>query len=251
MPNSLTLKNLNVEKLIDLIKSAQSVDNSVCIEIDAEKVAVQSAKPERNAVKVVSAPIAEMFDLLPKEIADMPHLVLPFMESKNVIDVLKTFSAGVENTAVFTYLERDGAFHVANVKVSEKKSLSITINCSEMQDIIYMAPEIVAKLTNTTDSVGSFELIEPTFKKVSSLFGLNRDEEHVKISSDGTNVYLIGKNYQYLLSELYTGEETNIEFSKYFFDLADKAYSTIVIKPRSIVISALDTGSVTVFGISI
>lgn len=255
-----TVENFNIEKFLSLLKKAMMVklssgtDSSIVFKITPEVFSVQSALDTKSGIKFAEVYTNEMFEVDSEE--EVPTLLLPYDEGKNLLSALQLFSEGVENNVVFNYatLNFDGVERniVDNISINENNGkIVINVKCTHFEDVIFVEDEIKEKLVSEEEMMGEFEINENVMKKMTNMMGLDSDYSNlVSLISKGENIYLKGKNYKYQLCDYYSGSDVKVQFQKDHLAFLEKEYCKVIVYENRIVVRSMVNPTITIISLS-
>lgn len=227
--NSINKENLNV-----FIKKLLSIDNFIFMTANNETLTSSVYFPERDAVKVVSCPVKDIFDGKFTE-----DVKISFFDGKKVINALSHFNGEVEGKISCDKYEDN--MRATNFLVKDKR-LKIDIPCTDFSlSFMEMSEDEIGRAFSTDDTLFSFEMTADTIAQIKSLFSLDSDVDTVSIYKNKKGIGIKGKNYENLLIEDDSDDEGTVKIYKKYLDILDKEDYNVYVCDNKIVFSSMTT----------
>lgn len=234
---NIKVQRVKVAEFTNFIKKLLPIDNFVYLKLQDGKITSNCYLPERDAVKLQSIDMNEIFEI---ENMIQGQLKMSFLNGSHTIDALSHFT-GEQVSAEIEYRELAGEAVVSSFKLISD-ALTVTLPCADpslgFQD---MSEDQIKSVFSTNDNLFQFDVQPFHIDKLTSLFKLEKEEETFTISNGPTGIKFKGKTYDSLVAESNSSEDTELLFYKRYINLLDKESYRVTILSHKAVWESLDS----------
>lgn len=240
------VQRVKIEEFTNFIKKLLPIDKFVYLKLNKGKIVSNCYLPERDAVKLQTIDINEIF-----EINDMidEQLKMSFLNGTHTTEALSHFK-GEQVSAEISYRELADELIATDIKLISS-ALTITLPCADpslgFQD---MNDEQIKSVFSTNETLFKFEVQPFNIEKLDKLFKLEKEEETFKIINNNEGIRFKGETYNSLVVEHTSKEDNDIKevlFYKKFINLLDKESYNIFICGHKAVCKSLDSDTLLTF----
>lgn len=196
--------------------------------------------PQRDAVKMHSLPISDIFSI-EGELPEGKEIKVAFFDANKVLEAVKMFHTD-QISAELELIENEEDFVASSLRLFNNE-LEITLLCSEPS--LGFKDLTDSQLQAIFDREGSsfdFTLDTYTISKIRSLFGLDK-EDTFEINANGSGVRVKGKTYNYQAGTEYNGNAGKAVLYKKYLNLLDKEDYVAYVSDNKIVLKSNDTNT--------
>ena len=234
------INRVDQNQFVEFINRLKSIDTFLYFKLRNGNIQSAVYLPQRDAVKMHSQPISELFTVN----GDLPEgkeIKVAFFDANKVLEAVKMFGSD-QISAEIELIENEEDFVASTMKVFNNE-LEITLVCSE--------PSLGFK--DLTDSqiegifdrgASSFDFTLDTFTlgKIKSLFGLDK-EETFEIKANGEGVRVKGKTYNYQAGSEYNGQSASATLYKKYLNLLDREEYVVYVSSNKVVMKSNDSNT--------
>lgn len=191
----------STNNLIGFLKKLKSVDRSVLLELQKEKLFSKVHTPDKSVMKFASINNSNIFDT----IEDFPsngsdRVKIGIMDVGRLMDCFRHFRPEEDIFLDINVQDVDGESVATELKVLSQ-SLSIRIKCADLSLLNYVGDDIL-KLVHSKDGYESrFKIYQSDFSAIDSLCGLETNsQELLTFEIDEDHVISAGDSFRYKLN---------------------------------------------------
>jgi len=205
----------NVKAFTGWLKRFSTIDNSLLLEIDQQKMVfiAKTYNEERSVVKMSSIKFDEA-GLTIKDNKDSKRVKVGIFNIPRLIKIMDQFN-DVEFTITIEYQEiiSDIDTQYAGEKILLKnKNLKMNVDCTSLNIFKYIPDQLFIDSIATIETIGSFELNKATLENINSLNSLDNDHRFMQIAFKEGEIKVSGKSYERIL-DITPGIFKNAELS--------------------------------------
>lgn len=231
------VQRVKVVEFTKFIKKLLAIDKFVYLKINNGIITSSCYLPERDAVKIQSIVLSEIFEI---EKMIEGQLKMSFLNGSHTIDALNHFT-GEQVSAEISYRDLAGELIVTAIKLISE-GLTVTLPCADpslgFQD---MSDEQIRAVFSTDENLFQFEVHPFHIDKLTSLFSLEKEQETFKISNSPDGIKFKGATYDSLVAESKTTSESEVTFYKKYIGFLDKESYNVTICGHKAVWRSLDS----------
>lgn len=236
----LTVQKVKVDSFSNFVEKVLSIDKFIYIKINDGNMISNCYLPERDAVKLHSVPVDEIFET---ESLPDKQLKIAFLNGSHTIEALKHF-AGVAVSAEIDYKLMGEEYIAISVKLISDE-LTVTLPCSDPSlGFMDMTTEQLKVVFDTKDPVFEFEVQPFNIDNLNSLFKLEKENEVFNVVINESGVSFKGKTYNRIVTETPKKDsEYYVTFYKKYLNFLDKESYTVSIFDHKAVWRSLDSNT--------
>ena len=223
------IKKIDGYELSTFVKKLLPIDKFIFMKIGKEGTVSSVYFPERDAVKLVSTPTTDIFEV-------------SFYNGTKVIDALSHFNGDIQGR--IKYSEIDGELMASDFTI-ENSDLKINLACADPSlSFMEMSKEETDRAFSADGSIFEFDLLTTHVDKMKSLFNLERDDDTFTLCVTDKGVAVQGSSYDATLAHSYEGENAvgeKVVIYKKYINLLDKENYKVVVCSNKVVFKSLDT----------
>jgi hypothetical protein len=194
---TLNFKITNPNNFIAFLKKLKLVDKSVPLEIEGSNLFAKVRTPDKSVIKYVNV---EINDILEGEFPPN-RLKIGVLEISKLIDVFKYFGPEEELNLIVESQPYEGYLIATSLKFSSS-SLNIFVKCADISLLAYIDDNIQKSIHSTEGSEVNFEISKESFQKISSLTGIeSNNEELLNFDIEENGVTIRGNSFQYQITK--------------------------------------------------
>jgi len=238
--DKLIVQKLKIEAFTNFIEKVLSIDKFIYIKINNGNMISNCYLPERDAVKLHTVPMDEVFET--DSVLDK-QLKIAFLNGSHTIEALRHF-VGTAVSAEINY-KQIGDEYIAISMELISDDLTVVLPCSDPSlGFMDMTDEQIKAVFDTTNPIFTFDVQPFNIDNLNSLFKLEKENEVFNVLNDSTGVRFKGKTYNKLVTEDNKSDSVNeITFYKRYLNFLDKESYTVSIFEHKAVWSSLDSNT--------
>jgi hypothetical protein len=242
-------KIANSANFIAFLKKLKLVDKSVPLELEGSNLFAKARTPDKSVIKYVNVDLSEILE------GEMPpnRLKVGILEMGKLMDVFKYFGPEEELNFIIESQPYEGDLIATSIKFSST-SLNIFIKCADISLLAYIDDNIQKTIHSTEGSEVNFEISKESFQKISSLTGIeSNQEELLNFDVHESGVTVRGNSFQY---QIIKGRTANgftdprvYTIYKNQFSYIDQENSEIHFHENRILIKSTESDSIIAIGL--
>jgi len=241
------IKKINGYELSSFVKKLLPIDKFIFMKISKDSTVSSVYFPERDAVKLVTSPSADIFE------ADInAPLKVSFYNGNKVIDALSHFNGDIKGRIKYTEYDNE---LMATDFILENEDLQISLACTDPSlSFMEMSKEETDRAFGTDESLFQFDLLTTHVDKIKSLFNLDKDEDIFTLYISEKGVGVKGTSYDATLSHSYDASSTlgsKVIIYKKYINLLDKENYKVIVCDNKVVFRSLDTNTLLTVAVAI
>lgn len=235
--STITIQRIKINEFSTFIKKLLPIDRFIYLKINTSNIVSCCYLPERDAVKLQSIPVGEIFesDSLPDK-----EFKMSFLNGQHTIEALRHFT-GQQVSAEISYRELGTDLVACNLKLISDE-LTIDLPCADpslgFQD---MTSEQIKTVFSTDDNMFVFDVQPFHIEKLNSLFSLEKEHETFKVAIDQSGIKFKGETYDSLVTASEAATEAEVVLYKKYVGLLDKESYHVTICNHKAVWRSLDS----------
>lgn len=241
----LKIDSVKTETLSNFIRKLVSVDKAIYLKLKDDVITSNVYLPERDAVKLQSINISEVFNISEKT----DQLIkISFFNGNKIIEALKHFS-GENIQAAITYSESEGPegveYYARSLKIYNEE-LSIVLLCADPSiGFMDLTNDKIKNIFDIDDSLFRFELEPFHIDKLNSLFNLEKESQTFKITCNGSGVKFESDTYSALISaDISLDNSAEVLVYKKYLPLIDKESYNVAVCNNKVVLRSQDSNTI-------
>jgi hypothetical protein len=242
-------KIANSANFIAFLKKLKLVDKSVPLELEGSNLFAKARTPDKSVIKYVNVDLSEILE------GEMPpnRLKVGILEMGKLMDVFKYFGPEEELNFIIESQPYEGHLIATSIKFSST-SLNIFIKCADISLLAYIDDNIQKTIHSTEGSEVNFEISKESFQKISSLTGIeSNQEELLNFDVHESGVTVRGNSFQYQIIKGKTAngftEPRVYTIYKNQFSYIDQENSEIHFHENRILIKSTESDSIIAIGL--
>jgi hypothetical protein len=238
--DKLIVQKLKIEAFTNFIEKVLSIDKFIYIKINNGNMISNCYLPERDAVKLHTVPMDEVFET---DSTPDKQLKLAFLNGSHTIEALRHF-VGTAVSAEINYKQIGDEYIAVSMELISD-DLTVVLPCSDPSlGFMDMTDEQIKTVFDRSNPIFTFDVQPFNIDNLNSLFKLEKENEVFNILNDSTGVRFKGKTYNKLVTEDNKSESVNeITFYKRYLNFLDKESYTVSIFEHKAVWSSLDSNT--------
>lgn len=224
----------------DFVSRLKSIDTFLYFKFRKGNVESAVYLPQRDAVKMHSLPISDIF-AIEGDLPEGKEIKVAFFDANKVLDAVKMFNTD-QISAELELVENEEDFVASSLKLFNSE-LEITLLCSEpslgFKDLTDSQLQVIF---DREGSSFDFTLDTFTIGKIRSLFGLDKDDTF-EINANGSGIRAKGKTYNYQAATEYNGNAGKAVLYKKYLNLLDKEDYAVFVSDNKVVLKSNDTNT--------
>lgn len=231
------IESINSVEFQSFINKLASIAPGIYFKIQENELRAYTYIPQRDAVKIVNAPVEEVFNNLKieGEYDTEKKIKISFFDASTVIESLKQFDGDFE--AVITFEERESDY-IATKFTIKNKELTINLSCSDPGLLFNeLSEEQIANLSDTANPLWELALTRDTLKKLINLNKLDLDEFFSLVSDDNV-IYSVGKTFKKELGTADDVEDFSAKLRKKYLQMLDNDDFRIYMNTNKCIVKA-------------
>ena len=236
----LQINKVDQNSFVDFINRLKSIDTFLYFKMRKGNVTSAVYLPQRDAVKLHSVEIKDLFSIA----GDLPEgkeLKVAFFDATKVLDALKMFQSD-QIQGELNFVENEEDFVASSMRIFNDE-LEITLACSDpalgFKDLTDAQIEAIFA---RDDSNFDFVLDTVTLAKIRSLFSLDK-EETFTITASSEEVRVKGKTYDYQANQEFNGSASEATLYKKYLNLLDREEYNVYVSNNKVVMRSNDTNT--------
>jgi hypothetical protein len=246
---TLNFKITNSNNFIAFLKKLKLVDKSVPLELEGSNLFAKVRTPDKSVIKYVNV---DTNDILEGEFPPN-RLKIGVLEISKLIDVFKYFGPEEELNLIVESQPYEGYLIATSLKFSSS-SLNIFVKCADISLLAYIDDNIQKSIHSTEGSEVNFEISKESFQKISSLTGIEtNNEELLNFDIEENGVTIRGNSFQY---QIIKGKASNgftspsvYTIYKNQFSYIDQESSEIHFHENRILVKSTESDSMIAIGL--
>lgn len=234
----LEINRIDQNGFVEFINKLKTIDTFLYFKLRNGEVTSAVYLPQRDAVKLHTAPISNLFSIS-EALPQGKELKVAFFDAAKVLDAIKMFQSDqISGTMEFQENEED--FVCTSLKLYNEE-LEITLACSDPS--LGFKDLTDAQLQSIFDREGSdFDFVLDTFTlgKIKSLFSLDK-EETFSITASNEQVRVKGKTYNYQANQSFNGSASEATLYKKYLNLLDREEYSVYVSSNKVVMKSNDS----------
>ncbi len=244
---------LKIDKVIanefqSFIKKLLAIDKFVFMKINTKAVSSTVYFPQKDAVKLVSVPLEQMFEI--KDVIK-DTIKVSFYNASRIIDALSYF--GDDTIKGKIVYEQMGDEFIASDFVIFNDKLTIKLFCADPTlSFMDMSKDEIKRAFSTDNGTFKFDLPVKQIDNINSYFKLDKEVETFKFAIEDNILRVKGKNYDAILSEtVEVLDESLIKVMVYkkYFPLLDKESYDVTVCTNKIFFKSQDTNTLLIIAL--
>jgi len=235
------ISNVNQTSFTEFVNRLKSIDTFLYFKLRKGNVESAVYLPQRDAVKMHSLPISEIFTVQ-GELPEGKEIKIAFFDATKVLDAIKMFQND-QISAEIELIENEEDFVASTVKLFNQE-LEITLICSEptlgFKDL---TDSQIETIFSREGSEFDFTLDTFTLGKIRSLFSLDKDDTF-EINANGSGVRVKGKTYNYQAGNEYNGAAGKAILYKKYLNLLDREEYAVFVSGNKVVMKSNDSNTI-------
>ena len=236
----LQINRVDQNGFVDFINRLKTIDTFLYFKLRKGNVVSAVYLPQRDAVKLHSVEIKDLFSIA----GDLPtdkELKVAFFDASKVLDALKMFQSD-QIQGEIEFVENEEDFVASSMRIFNDE-LTITLACSDPS--LGFKDLTDAQIEAIFDREGSefdFVLDTITLNKIRSLFSLDK-EETFTISATNEEVRVMGKTYNYQANQSFNGSASEATLYKKYLNLLDREEYNVYVSGNKVVMRSNDSNT--------
>lgn len=225
----------------EFVNRLKSIDTFLYFKFRKGNVESAVYLPQRDAVKMHTLPISELFTI-EGQLPEGKEIKVAFFDASKVLDAIKMFQND-QISAEIELIENEEDFVASTVKLFNQE-LEITLICSEptlgFKDL---TDSQIETIFSREGSEFDFTLDTFTLGKIRSLFSLDKDDTF-EINANGSGVRVKGKTYNYQAGGEYNGSAGKAILYKKYLNLLDREEYAVFVSGNKVVMKSNDSNTI-------
>lgn len=234
----LEINRIDQNGFVEFISKLKTIDTFLYFKLRNGQVTSAVYLPQRDAVKLHSAPIKDVFSIT-EALPEGKELKVAFFDASKVLDALKMFQSD-QISGEMEFQENEEDFVCSSLRLFNDE-LEITLACSDPS--LGFKDLTDAQLQTIFDREGSdFDFVLDTFtlNKIRSLFSLDK-EETFSITASNSEVRVKGKTYNYQANQAFNGSASEATLYKKYLNLLDREEYSVYVSNNKVVMKSNDS----------
>ena len=230
------------QKLTSYMKKFSSIEKSLLFEINDDRIIAKTHTPDKSVVKIGSILLTDIMD----PVSGKENVKIGLFAVDNFIASFKHF--GESETRLEINVDTVGGDNVSTDLKAVSKNLKVTFPCASISMFRYIDSGLATKLTDTSASLFSFRVDKDTLSKVSSLTGIDSDNDILSIKSEHGNVSFCGKSFEQTIPGVLSDTDGSISFYKSHLSFLDKEDFEVFVLDNKVIFKSLETDTTIIIG---
>jgi hypothetical protein len=193
----LKIKNVYLTELQSFIKKLLSIDKFIFIKISPTKVVSSVYFPQKDAVKLVSVDVGDIFEF---EDDLKEPIKVSFFNGNKIKDALSYFKGG--HVSAIIKLDETDDVPIVNEFTVYDDDLSINLFVGDPNlSFMEMSSDNIQKAFDISSEVYRFELGKDVVDRMKSLFTINKENDTFKFILDGDTLRIKEESYDAIISK--------------------------------------------------
>lgn len=224
----------------EFVNRLKSIDTFLYFKLRKGNVESAVYLPQRDAVKMHSLPISEVFSV-EGSLPEGKEIKVAFFDANRVLEAVKMFQND-QISAEIELIENEEDYVSSTMKLYNQE-LEITLLCSEPSlGFKDLTDAQVEGIFSREGSAFDFTLDTFTLGKIRNLFGLDKDDTF-EISANGAGVHVKGKTYNYQAGSEYNGQSGSAVLYKKYLNLLDREEYAVYVSNNKVVMKSNDSNT--------
>ena len=233
----------DVTQITTFLKKFSIVDSNLLLVFTPELIKAATHTPEKSVVKLASMKLNEVFSKFPDNIPSI--IKIGIFQIDKVAQAFKFFNGKIDFIIETEIVDGD---EIGVSIVLESALLRIKFDTSPMSLFTYISDEMFSTISNTNDSLMTFQFNKDQQAKVSSLFAVDIDYSKITFYIKNSKLYVKGKNFNYLLDNNEQGNDYESSIFKHHYAFVDRELSNVFVCEDKIIIKSSETDTTIVIG---
>lgn len=242
-----TIKTINAYELGAFVKKLLPIDKFIFMKINPDETVSSVYFPERDAVKLVKVPTADIFSDGFKS-----SVKVSFYNGNKVVDALSHFGGNISGR--IRYSEFDNEL-MASDFILENNDLTINLACTDPSlSFMEMTSDEITRAFGTSSSLFEFDLLTTHVDRMKSLFNLDKDDDVFTLYLNEKGIGVKGISYDASITNKYNEGSTigsKVVVYKKYLGLLDKENYHVTVCSNKIVFRSLDTDTLLTVAVAI
>ena len=234
----LQINRIDQNGFVEFVNKLKTIDTFLYFKLRNGKVTSAVYLPQRDAVKLHTVQISDLFSIT-EALPEGKELKVAFFDATKVLDAIKMFQSDqIQGEMEFQENEED--FVCTSLRLYNEE-LEITLACSDpslgFKDLTDVQLETIFDRAGTDFD---FVLDTYTLGKIRSLFSLDK-EETFSITASNDEVRVKGKTYNYQANQAFNGKASEATLYKKYLNLLDREEYCVYVSRNKVVMKSNDS----------
>lgn len=235
------INRVDQNQFVEFISRLKSIDTFLYFKLRNGNIQSAVYLPQRDAVKMHTLPITEVFNV-EGDLPEGKEIKVAFFDANKVLEAVKMFQND-QISAEIELVENEEDYVASTMKLFNQE-LEITLICSEPSlGFKDLTDSQIETIFSREGAEFDFTLDTFTLGKIKSLFGLDKDDTF-EIKANGEGVRVKGKTYSYQAGSEYNGQGGNATLYKKYLNLLDREEYAVYVSSNKVVMKSNDSNTV-------
>jgi len=234
------INRVDQNQFVEFVNRLKSIDSFLYFKLRNGNIQSAVYLPQRDAVKMHSQPISELFTV-DGDLPEGKEIKVAFFDANKVLEAIKMFGSD-QISAEIELIENEEDYVSSTMKIFNNE-LEITLVCSEPSlGFKDLTDSQIEGIFSREGSAFDFTLDTFTLGKIKSLFNLDKDETF-EIKANGEGVRVKGKTYNYQAGSEYNGQSASATLYKKYLNLLDREEYAVYVSANQVVMKSNDSNT--------